>query len=437
MWSEKQAEVLTYLESKHYRNVRQVLFGGAAGPGKTFLGCMWQIARRLAHPGTRGFLGRKELKQLNLTTFRTFMRCWNTYSHNKQPASIKLNGQESVVYFSNGSEIFLMELAHKASDEDFSDLGSLELTDAFIDEVSEITEKAFNILNSRIRYKLIDGVPKCLVASNPQNNWLKTTFVSDDQNIPIDLPDYRKFVPALVTDNPDKDFVKSYIQNLEILPIYDRRRLLEGDWSVRENDYPFFQDFNADKHIGSMEIVDHLPIWLSYDFNYDPTTCIVAQVDLPNIYIIDCIQRKGGTAIVTEIVKELYNDHPSGITITGDNSGHSASSAAGMKSGLAITDFQVISEILNTTAYDFKRPSKVNPKHVVSRKIINHAFKNLNILIHPRCTVLINDIQNAQVREDGKLAKDRDSNKQDAGDAFRYLIHAALPHGIKTINSYI
>src|SRR5690625_4347385 len=96
--------------------------------------------------------------------------------------------------------IFLMELAHKPSDEDFSDLGSLELTDAFIDEVSEITEKAFNILNSRIRYKLIDGVPKCLVASNPQNNWLKTTFVSDDQNIPIDLPDYRKFVPALVTD---------------------------------------------------------------------------------------------------------------------------------------------------------------------------------------------------------------------------------------------
>lgn len=437
MWSDKQAEVLTYLESEKYRDVRQVLFGGAAGPGKSFLGCMWQIARRLKYPETRGFIGRKELKQLKLTTFRTFMHCWNTYFHNKQPVSIKLNGQESVVYFSNGSEIFLMELAHKPSDEDFADLGSLELTDAFLDEVSEVSEKGFNILNSRIRYKLIDGVPKCLAASNPQNNWLKTTFVSDDQNIPVDLPSYRKFVPALVTDNPDKEFVKNYIRNLEILPIYDRKRLLEGDWSVRENDYPFFHEFNSDIHIGEKELVDYLPIWLSYDFNYDPTTCIVAQVDLPDIHILDCIQRKGGTSIVTEIVKELYEDHPAGMSITGDNSGHAASSAAGMKKGLAITDFQVIKEILNTNAYDFRRPSKVNPRHVVSRKIINHALKNLNITIDPKCTALINDIQNAQVKDDGKLVKDRDANKQDAGDAFRYLLHAVLPHGIKTINSYI
>lgn len=437
MWSEKQAEVLTYLESEKYKDVTQVLFGGAAGPGKTFLGCMWQIARRLKYPGTRGFIGRNELKQLKLTTYRTFEDCWQTYFQDKQPVNQRLNGQDSVIYFSNGSEIILMELNYKPSDHNFTDLGSLELTDAFIDEVSEITERAFNILNSRIRYELIDGVPKCLAASNPENNWLKHNFVSDEQNNPILLPEYRKFVPALVTDNPNKDFVQAYIKNLEKLPIYDRRRLLEGDWSVRENDYPFFQEFNPDIHIRPTQIIDHLPLWLSFDFNYDPTTCIIGQSDLPNIWVHGEIQMKGGTAIVAEAARELYNNHPSGLIITGDNSGHAASSAAGMKKGLALTDFEVIRDVLSTSAYDFRRPSKMNPRHVVSRKVINHAFRHLNIHINPECKVLIQDLQNAQVQENGKLVKDRDSNKQDAGDAFRYLMHGILPQGIKTINSYI
>lgn len=438
MWSDKQFRTLGYLESDQYNEVEEVLFGGAAGGGKSFLGTMWQIARRLKHPGTRGLIGRAELKKLKLTTLRTFEQNWKLFYQGKQPVSININHQDSVIYFSNGSEIILMDLSYMPSDRDFARLGSLELTDAFLDEVSEITDKAYNILNSRIRYKLVNGVAKCLSASNPANNWLKHTFVSDDNNRPIKLPNYKRFVPALVTDNPDKNFVDAYVRKLERLPLYDRKRLLDGDWSVRENDQPFFHAFNRTNHVKTNIVQNEWsPLWLAFDFNFDPATCVVMQEELPKITVIDCLQIKGGTGELCRVVKELYGDHPAGLIITGDNSGHASSSAAGIKGGLALTDFQVIKDVLGVTTYDFKRPSKVNPKHVVSRKIVNYAFQNLDITISDKLNNLINDLINAQVDDKGRLVKDRDENKQDAGDAFRYGMHAILPSGIKSIIPYI
>lgn len=37
-------------------DIKQVLYGGGVGGGKSFLGCDWQIKRRLKYPGTRASL---------------------------------------------------------------------------------------------------------------------------------------------------------------------------------------------------------------------------------------------------------------------------------------------------------------------------------------------------------------------------------------------
>ena len=42
----------------------------------------------------------------------------------------------------NGSFIFLRDLYHYPSDPDYDELGSLEITDAFVDECSQVTRKA-------------------------------------------------------------------------------------------------------------------------------------------------------------------------------------------------------------------------------------------------------------------------------------------------------
>lgn len=57
--SVKQTIALDYLEDK---TTNELFYGGAAGGGKTALGCYWQIKNRLKYPGTRGLIGRAKFK---------------------------------------------------------------------------------------------------------------------------------------------------------------------------------------------------------------------------------------------------------------------------------------------------------------------------------------------------------------------------------------
>jgi hypothetical protein len=221
----RQSEALKFLSADS--NVETILYGGAAGGGKTMLGCMWQILRRLKYPGTRSLIGRAKLDTLKKTTMNTFfqvaadigLRAGEDYSYNQQSHIIK---------FSNGSEIILADLFLYPSDPHFQDLGGLELTDVFLDEATEISEKAYSVVCSRIRYKLNEfGLkPKILLTCNPSKGWIYNQFYLPYKN--QNLPEHLAFVQALPGDNihlPD-----AYVTSLSRLPEADRKRLLEGDW---------------------------------------------------------------------------------------------------------------------------------------------------------------------------------------------------------------
>jgi PBSX family phage terminase large subunit len=224
---DKQKEALSYLAIDN--ECRQLLYGGSAGSGKSFLGCDWQIKRRLKYPGTRGLIGRAELKKLRLSTLATFFELCTKYNL-IAGKHFTYNGQDHVINWYNGSQIILMDLADMPSDADFSRFGSLEITDYFVDEASEVSEKCINILNSRVRYKLINDNPKGLLTCNPHKGWLYREFFDAQRNNSIRKD--RRFIQALPTDNPHISPV--YIESLQMLPDIDRKRLLEGDWDYDE-----------------------------------------------------------------------------------------------------------------------------------------------------------------------------------------------------------
>jgi hypothetical protein len=224
---DKQKEALSYLAIDN--ECRQLLYGGSAGSGKSFLGCDWQIKRRLKYPGTRGLIGRAELKKLRLSTLATFFELCTKYNL-IAGKHFTYNGQDHVINWYNGSQIILMDLADMPSDPDFGRFGSLEITDYFVDEASEVSEKCINILNSRVRYKLINDNPKGLLTCNPHKGWLYREFFDAQRNGSIRKD--RRFIQALPTDNPHISPV--YIESLQMLPDIDRKRLLEGDWDYDE-----------------------------------------------------------------------------------------------------------------------------------------------------------------------------------------------------------
>jgi hypothetical protein len=221
----RQSEALKFLSADS--NVETILYGGAAGGGKTMLGCMWQILRRLKYPGTRSLIGRAKLDTLKKTTMNTFFQVANDIGL-KAGEDFIYNQQSHIIKFSNGSEIILADLQFYPSDPHYQDLGGLELTDVFLDEATEISEKAYSVVCSRIRYKLNEfGLkPKILLTCNPSKGWIYNQFYLPYKN--QNLPEHLAFVQALPGDNihlPD-----AYVTSLSRLPEADRKRLLEGDW---------------------------------------------------------------------------------------------------------------------------------------------------------------------------------------------------------------
>jgi hypothetical protein len=221
----RQSEALKFLSVDS--NVETILYGGAAGGGKTMLGCMWQILRRLKYPGTRSLIGRAKLDTLKKTTMNTFFQVANDIGL-KAGEDFSYNQQSHIIKFSNGSEIILADLQFYPSDPHYQDLGGLELTDVFLDEATEISEKAYSVVCSRIRYKLneFNLKPKILLTCNPSKGWIYNQFYLPYKN--QNLPEHLAFVQALPGDNihlPD-----AYVTSLTRLPEADRKRLLEGDW---------------------------------------------------------------------------------------------------------------------------------------------------------------------------------------------------------------
>jgi phage terminase large subunit len=233
--TEKQFEAFNILEDKE---TTELLFGGAAGPGKTYLGCVWIAYGCLRYPGSRWMIGRAVLKHLKASTLLTLfdvLKDWGL----KTGEDYNYNAMDGIIKFFNGSEIYLRELGDDPSDPEFDKLGSTEYTGVFIDECSQISTKAKNITMSRIRYKLDEFgiIPKLLLCSNPTKNFLYMEFYKPHRD--KNLPKHRNFIQALVTDNPY--ISPHYITNLKKMDRASRERLLKGNWEFDDDPSRLFE----------------------------------------------------------------------------------------------------------------------------------------------------------------------------------------------------
>lgn len=228
-FTNKQYKALQYLNDDI---TSEVLFGGSAGGGKSFFGCAWLIINCIQYPGTRWLMGRSKLKALKQTTLNTFFEICSEWGFNSKDYSYNQNSGEITFY--NGSVIILKDLFLYPSDPNFDSLGSLEITGGFIDEVNQITEKAKNIVASRMRYKLKEYglIPKMFMSCNPAKNWVYEEFYKKSKE--NKLEEYKQFIPALLTDNPH--ISPHYITQLEKLDDISRRRLLLGEWEYEDKD---------------------------------------------------------------------------------------------------------------------------------------------------------------------------------------------------------
>jgi phage terminase large subunit len=226
----KQSEAWEAWESP---DITELGYGGAAGGGKSRLGCYLAITIAEMYPGSRGAIGRKELKTLRLTTLSTLFEIFAELGYRE--GSYKYDAQQGVIHFPNKSQILLLDTAYSPQDPEYTRFGSLELTWAWIDESNETPEKAKAILKTRV------GRKNTFNTKEIKSFWLET-FNPNKGHVYRDyyqpwkdgtLPSYRRFIRALPGDNPH--LPQAYLANLERSDKVTRERLLKGNFEFDDN----------------------------------------------------------------------------------------------------------------------------------------------------------------------------------------------------------
>jgi phage terminase large subunit len=251
---------------------RYVLYGGAAGGGKSYI-LRWTLVALLlkwaaaGHKGVRVGMFCEDypaLRERQLSKIKYEFPSWL--------GKLRENVHEFELAPQYGSGV----IAFRNLD-DPSKYLSAEFAAIAVDELTRNEMDVFNVLRMRLRWPGIDDT-KFLAATNPGgvgHVWVKTLWVDRDfrSDIGADLRPLAHqfaFVQAKASDNPH--LPSSYSEALASLPEKMRRAYQDGDWDIFEGQY--YTEFRRDVHvIKPFEIPPSWRRFCSLDYGLDCTAC--------------------------------------------------------------------------------------------------------------------------------------------------------------------
>ena len=247
----------------------EVLFGGAAGGGKSYGQMVDALLFALRYPGSKQLVLRRSFPELERSLIRTSLSLY--------PRSVySFNSTSHVGRFKNGS---LIDFGYLAAENDVYHYQSAEYDVVRFDELTHFTEAQYVYLVSRVRGA--NGYPKQIKSTtNPGgigHSWVKRRFIDPSpagRSFIGESGMSAIFIPSLLSDN---GFLcrsdPSYERRLSSLPERERRALLHGDWSIFEGQY--FSEFSERVHV--CEPFELPAGWRRYrtvDYGLDRLACL-------------------------------------------------------------------------------------------------------------------------------------------------------------------
>ena len=268
---------------------REVLYGGAAGGGKSF-GLLADPMRYFSNPNFNGLILRRtndELRELIWKSQELYPRAFQ---------GAKWAEKKSQWTFPSGAKLWLTYLER---DQDVLRYQGQAFSYVAFDELTQYpTPFAWNYMRSRLRTTDPTLPIYMRATTNPGGSghgWVKRTFIdpapANSKFVAKDIetgedmvyPDshekageplfYRRFIPASLKDNPYLMDGGQYEANLLSLPEMQRRQLLEGDWAVADG--AAFSEFRSKVHvIEPYEIPTDWRRFRSCDYGYSSYSAV-------------------------------------------------------------------------------------------------------------------------------------------------------------------
>jgi len=247
----------------------EVLFGGAAGGGKSYGQMVDALQYAIRYPMSKQLVLRRTFSELDKSLIRTSLALY--------PREIyTFNSSSHTGRFKNGS---IIDFGYCASESDVYQYQSAEYDVIRFDELTHFTEAQYVYLISRVRGT--NPYPKQIKSStNPGgvgHGWVKARFVDaapKEKSFVGEDGMTRIFIPSLLNDNKFlKEGDPDYERRLLALPERERRALLYGDWDIFEGQY--FGEFSRSRHVCEpFEIPLGWRRFRSIDYGLDRLACL-------------------------------------------------------------------------------------------------------------------------------------------------------------------
>lgn len=425
----------------HKAKADEILYGGAAGGGKSEATIMDALKYGMKYEGSRQIIFRRTFPDLQRSIISRTLQVY--------PKEIaKYNSSKHEWTLVNGS---IIELAYWDNDSNYMNYQGAEYDVIRWEELTQFEEKWYMYMLSRLRGS--KPYPRSVKSTtNPGgvgHSWVKRRFidigpaeqahdipVTDDNGNPITHPltgepviNSVMFIPANVHDN--QELIKNdpgYLIRLMSLPDKERKQLLEGDWDTFSGQY--FSDFTRAVHVVEpFAIPREWKRFRMLDEGYnDPFVCLWAAIDPDeNIYIYrEFIKSKLLSSEQATKTKELSDgekiDYSVGDTSFWNKVKTTGKSPAEVFAELGVPLIQATKERVN----GWKRVREWLHVFDDTDPVTGEKFKNAKLKIFNNCTGLIEALPSMVVDE--RNPEDIAAHALDhAPDALRYGL-MSRPH---------
>ncbi len=323
-----------------WTNDREVLFGGAAGGGKSQAALMAAL-QYVDVPGYAALILRRTYADLSLPgAIMDRAHDW------LRGTDARWNDRDKTYHFPSGATLTFGYLEHE--NDKYRYQGS-ELTYICFDELTQFSETQYQYMFSRLRRLATSEVPlRMRAASNPGgvgHGWVYRRFF-------VEQAEGRRFIPARLEDNPYLD-AAAYRESLAELDPITRAQLLDGLWVTDTTLHPYdlrwWDAATTRYHVATPPPV--VARWLSFDTALkdkaasDYSACVVAELTADYRLLVkhvwrDRLQFPALVAQVARMAREWNRDGLLQAVVVEDRgSGTSVTQSMGEGVGVPIKAF--------------------------------------------------------------------------------------------------
>jgi phage terminase large subunit len=382
-------------------------FSGPVGSGKSQALCQEAIRMAYQNPGRTGLLGAPTYPMLRDATQTTLLEILAenriAFEHSKGENTLTLKDTRSRILF--------------RPVEDFERLRGTNLAWFGLDELTYTPHDAWNRMVARLRDPKAK-VQRGFAVWTPKGfDWVYKAFVMEKTKEYELIQARPQENTYLLKHSP------SYYDHLK--ECYDEtfyRQEVLGEY-LNLTGGLVYSAFARSQHVAKLELDPGSKLLWALDFNVDPLSSVVVQVDRGVAKVIDeIVIRNASTRDACEAFVERYGKHRMPVEVFGDASGYQHRTSGD-------TDYDIIKEYLHmhSTLQVKFRTQKSNPSVRERINLVNGRLKSASgeskVLVSEKCKELIQDFEQVAYKEgSGQIDKDRDRMRTHISDALGYLL---------------